>query len=320
MSKKLLLIDVDCGVDDAQAIMVALAAPGAEILGITCCFGNTTLENVCKNVLQVLTVCNRTKIPVFSGASVSLLGEPAPVCTHFGQDGLGGKADADATILNLLEKEHAVNALIRIATEHAGEVSLVATGPLTNLALAVRMDPTLPQKLKNLYIMGGNMEGKGNRAICAEFNFVVDPEAAYIVLEDFTCPTYIATWDFVCRNQLPWGFFDQLVKQDTKKAEFIKKIISDCPAFSREEQLSAKDVNFGPGFASYDSYAMAAALDESFVTEYLECEATVELSGKLTRGMMVLDLTHRLKKKGKVFLMKECNIENFKKLLMAALQ
>ncbi|XP_043927747.1 pyrimidine-specific ribonucleoside hydrolase RihA-like [Protopterus annectens] len=156
-------------------------------------------------------------------------------------------------------------------------VSLVATGPLTNLALAVKLDPSFPQKLKSLYIMGGNMRGQGNRTVCAEFNFALDPEAAYIVMREYTCPTYIATLEYTHDNKLPWEFFTEWVNQDSEKARFMKKITANYK--SRV-----------PGFfVSYDSYAMAAVIDESVIKEYIQCAVSVELGGKYARGLLVLD-------------------------------
>ncbi|MEE6470490.1 hypothetical protein FKM82_008984 [Ascaphus truei] len=306
MAKKLLLVDMDCGIDDAQALMMALAAPEVEILGITCCFGNTTIEHVCRNVLRVLKVCNRMEIPVFRGMSHSILGEINPEYSHFGGDGLGDVEDPTSPGLEHLQEEDAVHALIRIVNHHQGQISLLATGPLTNLALAVKLDPTLPKKLNQLYIMGGNLEGRGNRTVCAEFNFYLDPEAAYIVMNDFTCPTFIAALEFANDNSLTKEFFKNWVNQDTVKANFMKTI-------------TAKGWPEKKNFVSYDSYAMAAVIDEFIITEYLECAVSVELQGNYTRGMMVLDTQDKLKKKQKVFLMKKCNLEKFKERLWSAL-
>ncbi|XP_072269067.1 pyrimidine-specific ribonucleoside hydrolase RihA-like isoform X2 [Pyxicephalus adspersus] len=306
MSKRLLLVDVDCGVDDAQALMMALAAPEVEVLAITCCFGNTTAENVCRNVLRVLHLCNRMEIPVFCGASQSFLGEINPKCVHFGSDGLGDEGDPQSPGLEHIQKENAVHALIRIINEHEGQVSVVALGPLTNLALAVKIDPTLPKKINKLYIMGGNLEGRGNWTVCAEFNFYLDPEAAYIVINSFTCPIFIAALEFAWGNGLTMDFFRNWVNQDTNKARFMKKITAKL----KQEY----------GFVSYDSYAMAAAIDESIITEYLECAVSVELHGRYARGMLVLDTENKWKKQQKVVLMKRCNAEKFKERLWAALQ
>ncbi|XP_006639301.3 inosine-uridine preferring nucleoside hydrolase isoform X1 [Lepisosteus oculatus] len=321
MAKKLVLVDADCGIDDAQAIMMALAAPAVRVLGITCCFGNAPVENVCRNTLRVLAVCDRTEVPVFCGAASSLIGEQSLACCHFGTDGLGDVPDESnpKALSAQVKTEHAVNAMIRIVSEHPGQVSLVALGPLTNLALAVRMDPTFPVKLKNLFIMGGNMEGKGNRTACAEFNFGMDPEAAHIVLKEFSCPTHIATWEFTCHHQLPWEFFEEWVNQDTAAAAFMKKITSQCTAFSKKE-WAIKDELFGPGFVSYDSYAMAAAIDSSIMTENIQCAVHVELKGDLTRGMMVLDPANFCNKQHKTFVMKAFDMDKFTQLLVAALK
>lgn len=321
MAEKLLLIDTDCGIDDAQAIMMALAAPGVKVLGITCCFGNAAVEDVCQNVLRVLSVCNRSEIPVFLGAATPLVGNPDTPINHFGTDGLGDVfEDRDSEKWKTpIQTENAVNAMIRLVSDNIGQVSLVAVGPLTNLALAVKLDPSFPQKLQKLFIMGGNMEGKGNRTVCGEFNFVMDPESAYIVLEEFLCPTYIASWEFTCRNKLSWDFFDEWIGQDTPAAKFMKKITSKCWGYSRDT-VSSKDVVFGPGFVSYDSYAVAAAIDGGVVTESVECAVRVELQGALCRGMMALDLCHKLKKQHRVFVMKECDLAKFSRLLMAALK
>eukprot|EP00062_Callorhinchus_milii_P006897 gi/632947927/ref/XP_007889314.1/ PREDICTED: inosine-uridine preferring nucleoside hydrolase-like [Callorhinchus milii] len=319
MGKKLLLMDVDCGVDDAQAIMMALAAPNVQLLGITCCHGNTSIDNVCKNVLRVLKVCHRMEIPVFRGACLSLLGDNLHASVYHGKDGLGDVPDPSAPGLEQVQTEHAVNAMIRIVAEHPGQVSLVAIGPLTNVALAVEMDPTFPSKLKHLYIMGGNMQARGNVSVCGEFNFVTDPEAAYVVLKQFKCPTYIATWEFCLQHSLPWEFFEDLVNQDTQKARFMKQITAHSTAFAKNKQ-SMKKMYFKPGFVSCDSYAVAAIIDESVVTEWEECGVSVELQGSLTRGMMVLDTLDLLKKESRAFLMKKCDVEKFQQLMMSILK
>ncbi|CAJ0938679.1 unnamed protein product [Ranitomeya imitator] len=184
MAKKLMLVDVDCGVDDAQALMMALAAPEVEVLGITCCFGNTTIDHVCKNVLRVLQVCNRMEIPVFRGAPNSLLGEINPQYSHFGGDGLGDVEDPNSPGLEHLQKEDAVHALIRIINQYEGQVS------------------------------------RGNRTTCAEFNFYLDPEAAYIVTNEFTCPVFIAALEFTRENCLTMISFRCNLKDKKNKLDY----------------------------------------------------------------------------------------------------
>ncbi|XP_053170735.1 inosine-uridine preferring nucleoside hydrolase-like [Scomber japonicus] len=317
--KKKLIIDVDTGVDDAQAIMVALTDPNVEILGITCCNGNTPVENVLKNTLRVLKACNRLDIPVYRGCTEPLLGRKVHAGDFHGKDGMGDVPDADAPGLELLQEEKAVQAMIKMISENPGEVSLVATAPLTNLALAVKLEPSLPEKLKALYIMGGNCESRGNTTVCGEFNFVADPEAAHIVLNYYTCPTYIATWEFSCRNCLPWSFCDTWLAQDTDKARFMEKISRYTRKMVQTERYQ-KELVAGSGFNPCDTYALAAAIDDTLVTESEQVAVSVELKGTYTRGMMVLDYLDLLNKKHKAFIMKKIDVEKFKKMLMDALQ
>ncbi|XP_077393485.1 nucleoside hydrolase isoform X2 [Festucalex cinctus] len=317
--KKKLLLDVDCGVDDAQAIMLALAAPNVDLLGVTCVHGNTTVENVCRNTLRVLQACGRLEIPVFKGAAKALLGNTIDAGHFHGLDGLGDAPDANAPSADLVREEGAVSAMIRIVSENPGEVSLVATAPLTNLALAVRLDPSLPSKLRGLYIMGGNTESRGNATVCGEFNFAADPEAAYIVLNDYRCPTYLACWEFTCYSKLSWEFCDAWLAQPTAKARFMARIFRHSMEASLGERAQKEFVG-GSGFVSCDSYAAAAAADDALVTESDSYPVSVELTGTHTRGMMVVDTVGLLNKTHKAHIMKKVDMDKFKEMMMAALR
>ncbi|XP_053733044.1 inosine-uridine preferring nucleoside hydrolase [Synchiropus splendidus] len=318
MQKKLLL-DVDCGVDDAQAIMLVLAAPHVQLLGVTCVHGNTTVENVCKNTLRVLQACDRLEVPVFRGAAKPILGNVVDAGQFHGQDGLGDAPDPGAPSLDLVQKEGAVSAMIRIINENPGEVSLVATAPLTNLALAVRLDPSLPSKLRGLYIMGGNTESRGNTTVCSEFNFAADPEAAYIVLKEYLCPTYLACWEFTCYSKLSWDFCDAWLSQDSDKARFMERIFRHSIEASKSEHFQ-KEFVAGSGFVSCDSYAAAAAVDDALVLESDCYPVSVELTGTYTRGMMVVDTLDRLKKPHKAVILKKVDMRRFEEMMMAALK
>ncbi|KAM8857038.1 inosine-uridine preferring nucleoside hydrolase isoform 1-T1 [Synchiropus picturatus] len=350
MQKKLLM-DVDCGVDDAQAIMLVLAAPHVQLLGVTCVHGNTTVENVCKNTLRVLQACDRLEVPVFRGAAKPILGKVMDAGHFHGQDGLGDAPDPGAPSLDLVQKEGAVSAMIRIINENPGEVSLVATAPLTNLALAVRLDPSLPSKLRGLYIMGGNTEceshctaaqtgtavthtdpppppphpsispppARGNTTVCSEFNFAADPEAAYIVLKEYLCPTYLACWEFTCYSKLSWDFCDAWLSQDSDKARFMARIFRHSIEASKSEHFQ-KEFVAGSGFVSCDSYAAAAAVDDALVLESDCYPVSVELTGTYTRGMMVVDTLDRLKKPHKAVILKKVDMRRFEEMMMAALK
>ncbi|XP_029936815.1 inosine-uridine preferring nucleoside hydrolase [Myripristis murdjan] len=316
---KKLLVDIDTGVDDAQAVMIALSSPNVKVLGITCVHGNTSVDNVCKNTLRVLQACGKLDIPVFRGAAKPILGKSIDAGNFHGKDGLGDVPDLNAPGLDLIQQESAVSAISRIVRENSGEVSIVATAPLTNLALAVRMDPTIPSKLKALYIMGGNTESRGNTTVCGEFNFAADPEAAYIVLNEYLCPTYLACWEFTCYNKLDWDFCDAWLAQGTDKARFMASIFSYSMKASRSGDFD-KEFVAGSGLVSCDSYAMAAAVDDKFILESDNYAVSVELTGTHTRGMMIVDTIDALKKNHKVFIIKKVDMEVFRRMMMDSLK
>lgn len=311
---KKLILDVDTGTDDAMAIMMALTAPGVEVVGITCTHGNTKLENVVVNTLRVLRVCGRLDIPVYRGCPDSVLGKKRTAGDFHGKDGMGDVPDPDPPSLDLLQKRRAAQAMIKIVKGDPGEVSIVATAPLTNLAVAAQLDASFPKKVKSVYVMGGNIDSRGNTTVCGEFNFVADPEAAYIVLNQFPCPIYIVPWESSCRNSLPWSFCDEWFGQDTDKARFLKEIYGHTRKILQNERYQKEQIV--PGFNTCDCYTMAAAIDDTVVTETEEVAVTVELEGTYTRGMMVVDSLELLKKKHKATILKKFDLDKFMQMLM----
>ncbi|MCJ7518950.1 MAG: nucleoside hydrolase, partial [Anaerolineaceae bacterium] len=172
---KKLVIDTDAGVDDAQAILLAFGYKDAEIVAFTTVNGNVDVSKTTANVLKVLDLVGKD-VPVYRGCESPLVAEPHHASYVHGEDGLG-----DCGIPNSKrqpEKKHAVLALVDLANENPGQLNLVAIGPLTNLAVALQLDPDLPKKYADLTIMGGAIYAKGNTNITAEFNIFVDPEAA----------------------------------------------------------------------------------------------------------------------------------------------
>ena len=159
--KKTLFLDTDAGIDDAHALMVALSHQNCrEIVGVSCVYGNCLVDQVVKNVSYVLRQCD-TKIPIYRGAHASFLRTYEDLHYH-GQDGLGdidGREDNKEWIDSLLQSDHAAVAMVELTKKYNKEITLVAIGPLTNLALACRIDENFPSRLKELIIMGGNYTG-----------------------------------------------------------------------------------------------------------------------------------------------------------------
>ncbi|XP_002735234.1 uncharacterized protein LOC100372874 [Saccoglossus kowalevskii] len=162
--KTLMVVDCDAGIDDAQAIMMALAQPHIEVLAITCVVGNQhDVRQICRNVLRILKVCGKLdKIPVYKGAETTLLHRTNAIdSSHFhGVDGLGDKPDPEAPDDSHIDSKNGILALIDLVKNHPGEITVVALGPLTNLALAARVDSDFSKNIKEVSIMGGNTESK----------------------------------------------------------------------------------------------------------------------------------------------------------------
>ena len=194
-------------------------------------------------------------------------------------DGLLDVTDHIAVDETRIEEQYAASKIIDIAKQNKGEVALLAIGPLTNLALAIRLEPQLPTLLKEVVILGGNYTGLGNHTRAAEFNFVADSLAAYIVMEEYTCPKYIVPWETVLDNPFSTGFCDSYTSQDNDRSKFFKLLVD---AHCKKHKIDLTD--------SADVLALCVALDrENVITEELHTYASIEPFGQKTHGMMVVE-------------------------------
>ena len=234
-----------------------------------------------------------------------------------GKDGLGDASDIPQPDENLLKEEHAVDVLVHVVKENPGEVTLVAIGPLTNLALACQMDAAFRTNVKKVVIMGGNIEARGNVSVCSEFNFYFDPEAAFIVLDEYCCPIELLTWEICLRHPLDQEFVSQYTNQKTPKGQFLKKISSSSVEFHLE---NASKTGFPVDYVTCDPFAVAVAIQPDIVLKEEKVFATVELQGKNTRGQMVIDWREILGEKLNVSIPVEIDMAKFKDLLIQSVQ
>jgi purine nucleosidase len=174
MVKKLLL-DCDPGLDDALAILLAHSDPNLELVGITTVGGNVSLDNTTRNARQLREYIGLTDVPIAAGAALPLVRDQETASHVHGETGLGNVLLPEARLP--LADEHAVDLIIRMLGAAPGEIHLVATGPLTNIALALRREPRIAQWAASFVIMGGSFT-RGNATPAAEFNIYADPEAA----------------------------------------------------------------------------------------------------------------------------------------------
>ncbi len=282
MAKPQLLIDTDPGVDDALAIL--MAAAHADIAGLSIAAGNVGLDHTARNARTLVDLLGKN-VPMFAGCATPLVRAPGEDAAFVhGQDGFGDIGFPEPAAR--LSDEPAALALLRLTRERPGELTLVALAPLTNLALALRLDPSLPQRVARLVVMGGAVTGRGNTGkVPAEFNIGFDPEAAHVVFEAF--PTFdLVDWEATLRHAFDDAEFDRWLAAGDHRAEFFGKIMATARRYNAQHDRS--------GLVAADALAMAVALDPSIVTRRETRAVAVELDGCLTRGATVVDWAGRL--------------------------
>ena len=304
-----LAIDTDPGVDDATAIMAAFAHPEARIEAITTVAGNVSLERTTANVCTILDVLEQN-VPVYAGCSHPMVGDVVDAGYFHGADGLGDSGYPLSP--RLVEDEHAVNALIRLANESPGELTLVAIGPLTNVALATRLDPTLPQKYARLVVMGGSVRGVGNITTAAEFNAYADPEAAAVVFDAWPGLTLVS-WETTMAHPFSAEQVEVLLSVDSPRAEFFRRIT--LRSIGVLEQILGRKELLAP-----DLLAMAVALEPDIVRQVETHYVQVELAGKHTRGHTTVDWFDRTGQEPNVNLVLEMDTERLWKILQSAVR
>ena len=224
---------------------------------------------------------------------------------YHGKDGLGDAPDLKDPDMQQLKETHASQAMIQLVNENPGEVVIIALGPVTNIALASHLDAEFTAKLKQVFLMGGCVHGKGNHWVSAEFNFGADPEAAHILLKEFKCPISLVSWEACLEHPMEWTFFDQYLGAGTQKANFMKKISSQIREYE----------GTGP-FITCDPFALCAAIQPKIVLQEKVVHATVELQGSLTRGQMVVDWQGILKKDCNVRLLEKLDLKLFMEMML----
>ncbi|MGD8167943.1 nucleoside hydrolase [Herbiconiux sp. P16] len=277
------LIDTDPGMDDALAIALAHNSPELNIVALTAVTGNLPSDRTAANALKVLDLLGAPELPVAQGALVPLGGDyPSDPFSH-GGDGLAESNLPAST--RTLDPRGAAQLIVDTVNAHPGDLAICALGPLTNLAAALDLDPSLPEKVSQLTIIGGSFgatpyawsQATGDNPV-SEWNVFVDPEAAHLVFNA--------------------GFRMLAVGLDVATHPAINFRPADLERLRAspkpEAQLAVRVVEFvkGRGYQSYcsliDSAAVASLIDPTLVTrETVYCDVATE--GRLTRGMTVVD-------------------------------
>ena len=282
---KRILIDTDPGIDDALAILLAIASPELSLEGLSVVHGNCSLEQATTNGLSILELANASHIPLAVGCELPLV-QPSLLApeTH-GNTGLGYAKLPEPRTKPIVQ--HGSDFLIEKIMSNPGEFALVAVGPLTNVALAIRKEPRVVEALKEIIIMGGAIRHEGNTTALAEFNTFVDPHAAHIVFHA-GIPTTLVPLDVTYQCVLLASDVEHLLKITSPISRFIK----DTTDFYMEFHDDFQGIK---GCVINDPLALALTFAPE-LCDYQELPVDVDISGGVSTGKTFADFFNYDKK------------------------
>ena len=273
-----IILDCDPGHDDAIAMLLAHGNPEIELVAVTTVHGNQTIDKVTRNALAVATVAGITGVPFAAGAHRPLVRAAEVAESIHGDSGLDGPVLPEPAFE--ADERHAVDLIIdTIMTHEPGTITLVPTGALTNIALAVRKEPRIAGRVKEVVLMGGGYH-VGNWSAAAEFNIVIDPEAAHIVFNEKWKLTMVGL-DVTHQALATPEVVAAIAAVHTKPAQFVLELLDFFAASYRDAQ----------GFDHppvHDPCAVALVIDPT-VMKVVRVPLDIELTGTLTLGMTVAD-------------------------------
>jgi len=281
-----MIIDTDTASDDAVAILMALQAPDVHVDAITIVAGNVPVEQGGINARYAVEVCGK-ETPVYLGSARPLLREPVHAHFFHGEDGMGNMHYPPPR--RPIAEGNAALELIRRFGEARGEIELVTLGPLTNIALALRLEPRLAQWVKHCTIMGGAANVVGNITPAAEYNIWFDPEAARIVFHSGMKIT-MAGWE-LCRSEA--NLTDEEIAMIYGFGTTRAKFAMDC---NKSAHKASREWLHDPGLGLCDPTAMAVALNPDVCIRKGDYFVDIATQEELTRGMTVVDalgVTHQ---------------------------
>ena len=302
-----IILDCDPGHDDALAILLAAANPAVDLLAITTCGGNQTVEKCTINARRMCSVAGITDVPIARGAAGPLLGS-----LHIGEyvhgvSGLDGPSWAEPTVPEADECAH--DLIVRILREAAEPVTLIPTGPLTNVALVLSAHPELASKIREIVLMGGSTE-RGNDTPYAEFNIRVDPEAADIVFAS-GLPVTMCGLNITHQALATPDVAERLRALGTAMGDLCVELLT----FFSASYLRTW------GFTSpplHDPVAVARVIDPE-VVRCVPAPVVIETTGVHTRGATVVDLHHLSGRPDSALVAMELDAARFWDLMIGAI-
>jgi len=307
-----ILLDTDTAGDDNIALLMALRSRNAKLEAITINCGNINFDQQVENALYTVDFAGMSgKIPVYPGARHPLLREWSTVEYIHGRDGMGNSHFPKAR--QRPESRHAVDAIIETINSSPGDISFVEIAPMTNIALALRKDPSLARKVKELYFMGGTNQYLGNVTPAAEFNIWVDPEAAKIVLHS-GIPTTMVGWEICMRYGIIGApEYKKIESFGTKEASFFVAVNREVRRYHKK--LRGEDATDCP-----DSITMSIVLNPKVATRVLPKYVEVDTESELSRGATIVDDLDLLGKKHNIKVVYEASQLLFREMLYKLLR
>jgi len=281
MTERRVIIDTDTAGDDSQALVMAALSERIEIEAVTVAAGNVDFADEVRNAKYSLQLADSEDVPVYEGARSPLLKDHETAEYVHGEGGLGGDLDPEVDIPSA--DGFAPDAIVDLAREHPGELTLVCIAPLTNVALALQREPGLGDLLDSVWVMGGNVNCLGNVTPAAEYNFWVDPDAAKLVVRDLDVT--LVDWGLVVRDST-FGSetLDRIAgaADESRFADLFTSIAASVRAFNRQQ--FGEDVTTQP-----DSVVSALLVDPSLVERAGTYHVDVDEREGLTRGYTLVD-------------------------------
>lgn len=284
-NRKKVIIDVDTGIDDALALSYAIRSPELEVLGVTTCFGNTSVEDAARNTIHILNLLD-VQIPVAIGAHKPIYRDHLKAkATHVhGEDGLGDTGHP--FIAGKPIEQHAVDFIIENIKEYPHEITMILVGSSTNLAHAILKEPEIIGLIKEVVIMGGAVTVPGNVTPFAEANIYTDPEAVDLVFRS-GLPIRLVGLDVTLQTLLPREILQIWREKNTQLSNFF----ADMTEFYMDFYLRRYDMG---GCGLHDPLAVGVVIDPSIVKgKYMDVQVTLEDNAEIGKTFVSLEQSNK---------------------------
>lgn len=307
MLKRKVIIDCDPGIDDSLAILLAMSSPELDVLGITTVSGNVTSDVGAKNTLHALQMCSSLDTPVYEGEKYPLVRELITAQDTHGEDGIGENSYED--VKDVIIRNNAVDFIIKTLKENK-DVSIIALGPLTNIAKALQKDKEAFDNMDEFISMGGAFRVEGNCSPVAEFNYWVDPHAANYVFQNLSQKIHMVGLDVTRKIVLTPNIIEFINRLDKNMAKYITEITRFYIDFHwNQEKIIGCVIN--------DPLAVAYFIDKSLCSGF---ESFVQIAEDgISIGQSIVDVANFYRKEANTIVLNQVDEKRFMNMFLKRL-